>query len=213
MVDLVQVYFGGSVHALVLFYWNTRCHHRSNQTWESASRHFAMQMLIWENSVCDSYTHTHHTSNTTCSLRGLLQTQPRAVCVCSGHVGRSACISHSASDLFPTGPEQSDSTQQTAHLHLSVQRYYPSNFSHVSGIQTTAADPTWRTTGHYIHIITSHGSKTTWQDKYLYIHTETQDSHICGGQALASLCLWCRPLRRAKPRRNDIEEKHQASCK
>lgn len=52
---------------------------------------------------CDSYYLIHHTSEATCSLRGLLQTQLRAVCLCSGHVCISACILHSASDLSPTG--------------------------------------------------------------------------------------------------------------
>lgn len=77
--------FWGSVHALVVFHSHTQCHYIIKQTWESASRHFAMQMLHWEKSVrlCDSYSHIHHTSNPTCSLRGLLQTPPRAPCVCA----------------------------------------------------------------------------------------------------------------------------------
>lgn len=63
--------------------------------------------------------------------------QPWAVCVCSGsgHVCLSACIFHSASDLYPTGPEENDSTHQTPHLHLNVHRFYPSNFPHGLGIQ------------------------------------------------------------------------------
>lgn len=132
-----------SVYALVVFYCNTQCHYRIEQTWESASGHFAMQMLQWEKSVCVSVTvtpHINHTSKATCSLRGLLQTQPRAVCACSGHVCLSACIFHSASDLSPTGPSENDSAHQTAHLHLNVHRFYPSNFPHGSGIQIHTVD-------------------------------------------------------------------------
>lgn len=102
-----------------------------------------MQMLQWERSVCqcDSYSHIHHTSKAACSLQGLLQTQPQAVCVCSGHVCLSACISHFV-DLSPTGPEDNDSTHQTAHLHLNVHRFYPSNFPHGSGKQIHTGNPT-----------------------------------------------------------------------
>lgn len=48
----------GSVHALAVFYHNTHCHYRIKQTWESASGHFAMQMLQWEKSVSVSVTVT-----------------------------------------------------------------------------------------------------------------------------------------------------------
>ncbi len=108
---------------------------------------------------CDSYSDIRHTSKAACSLRGLLQTQPRAVCACSGHVCLSACIFHSASDLSPIGPEENDSTHQTAHPHLNVHRFNPSNFPHGSGIQIHTGDPTQSTRGHHIHVTASHSAK------------------------------------------------------
>ena len=64
------------------------------------------------------------------------------------------------------------------------------------------------TTGHNIHIIASHGSKTTWQNKYLLPHTETQ-VYTDAEHPLLPM-MW--PLRRAKHWHNDIEGKHRGSC-
>lgn len=47
-----------SVHALTVFYCNRQCYDGIKQTWESARRHFAMQMLQWEKSVCVTVTVT-----------------------------------------------------------------------------------------------------------------------------------------------------------
>lgn len=73
----------GSIHALTVLYCETHCHYRIKQTWESASSHFAMQMLQWEKSVCqcDSYSVVHRTSKAKYFLRGLLQTAPGCLCV------------------------------------------------------------------------------------------------------------------------------------
>lgn len=104
-----------------------------------------MQMLQWEKSVCVNVT-VALTYTTPQRQRVLSEAyfkhSPRAVCACSGHVCLSACIFHSASDLSPTGPEENDSTHQTAHLHLNVHRFYPSNFPHGSGIPIHTGDPT-----------------------------------------------------------------------
>lgn len=102
---------------------------------------------------CDSYSHIRHNSKAARSLRGLLQTRPRAICAFCGHVCLSASIFHFASDLSPTGPKGDGSTHQTAHLHLNVHAFYPSNFPYGSRIQIHTGD---LTTGHYIHIAASH---------------------------------------------------------
>lgn len=115
------------------------------QTWESVGTHFSMQMLRWEKCVCVCVSVTVtliHTTPQTCFLRGLLQTQPQAVCVRSGHVYLCACIFHPASDLSLTGPAENERTHQTAHLSLNVHRFYPCNFPHGSGIQIHAGDHT-----------------------------------------------------------------------
>lgn len=48
----------GSVHALAVFYCNSHCNYRIRQTWELASRHFAVKMFQWEKAVCVSVTVT-----------------------------------------------------------------------------------------------------------------------------------------------------------
>ena len=56
---LLQVSCEWSVHALAVFYCNSHCNYRIKQTWELASRHFAMKMLQWEKCcVCVSVTVT-----------------------------------------------------------------------------------------------------------------------------------------------------------
>lgn len=55
---------------------------------------------------CDSYSHTNHTSKTAYALPGLLQTQPRAVCACSGHVCLPACVFTLLLICLPQDPER-----------------------------------------------------------------------------------------------------------
>lgn len=99
---------------------NSHGHFRIKQTWESASGHFAMQMLQWEKSVCVNVTVTHEytTPQRQCVLsEAYFKHNPklfeRAV-VMSAYL----LVFFTLSDLYPTGPEENDSTRKKQHIYI-----------------------------------------------------------------------------------------------
>lgn len=200
----------GTLNALAPFYCNTECHYRIKQIWESASGHFAMQMLRREKRVCASerqlfWSTPHLKANVFFSEAHFLRS-PGADCGSFGHVFLSVCIFHSASDLSPAG-------RQAAHLNRNARGLYPSNFPHGAGIQTDTGDLARVQEANHIHVIVSHGMKK-WKKKGLGKQIAINvrwnadaNALVCKAPFVAFVRLGGGPLKRAKRWHNDIEKR------
>lgn len=120
---------------------------------------------------CDSYSATHHHSETLCFLWGPLQTQPRGSLTLLW-----SCLP--ICSYFPThlwfcllqDPEGMKETRQTAHVILMCIDFYPSNFPHGSGIQTHAGDHAREQEANHIHMNASHGNTKKAEGKPIIPH-------------------------------------------